>query len=92
MGRFSKSVVLTGVALFALTSTSMAAVEPLQSLTNATEAQYQTTSAVIGEGSAIEGKKTSVQVAFVSSCSDPWYLRSLIEHLTCGFSGQGWIN
>ncbi|MBI0330522.1 hypothetical protein [Burkholderia plantarii] len=33
-----------------------------------------------------------VQTALVDSCSDPWYWRSGIEELTCGFTGQGWWN
>ncbi|RSZ37083.1 MULTISPECIES: hypothetical protein [unclassified Variovorax] len=33
-----------------------------------------------------------VNTAIADSCASRWYWRSLIQELTCGFSGQGWYN
>ncbi|WP_246791799.1 hypothetical protein [Burkholderia perseverans] len=47
---------------------------------------------VLQQNSRSASPQVAVQTALVDSCADPWYWRSGIEELTCGFSGQGWWN
>ncbi|KKB61674.1 hypothetical protein WM40_21985 [Robbsia andropogonis] len=71
---------------------SLPAVQVIESSipVSATYLQNRTPFSAVSEMTTREPHQ--LQTALVDSCEDPWYWRSGIEELTCGFSGQGWWN
>lgn len=84
-------VSIAAVCALVASPLAMATASPLPSTLYAKPAVVAVDAVPLQRGRSAS-PQVAVQTALVDSCSDPWYWRSGIEELTCGFTGQGWWN